>query len=204
MEDKDNDIDELDFDTALATVDQIINSTSSMITTTSSSWSDLVEYTSKPSLTTGYSKAYLDEKELDKNCAKAANIKLKDIEGWTLLKIDDGHVSSLIDYELGIVTNEEYWIVEFKVLIVKLGDKQFIYVDQNCPDYYISDPDEILKMCKDSLKIENSSYDDILTRLSSYKSYPYHCYDGPVLSNDKFNPITTTTSSLYDSSKYPF
>lgn len=109
-------------------------------------------------------------------------------EGWKILKVSIGKVSS--DYGYGFVTNPDAWLEKFEIMLFGRGTIRMILVNEDCPDYYLAEPEDIIKFADQALGgttvTATSEIDDQLKELLSNLSSIYD--------KDTVQGLTNTTT----------
>lgn len=96
----------------------------------------------------------INEEALKEEYFEKDDTDIKNTAGWRILSISDNFIHGA-EFCFSFKTIEEAWPVSFRVMLKGCGDVMLVMVDQDCPDYYISAPEDIMKFVDKVLQKEN-------------------------------------------------
>ena len=112
-------------------------------------------YTISPITTTySYFTPKINEEALKEEYFERDDTDIKNTTGWRILSINDNFIHGA-EFCFSFKTIEDAWPVSFRVMLKGCGNVMLVMIDQDCPDYYISAPEDIMKFVDKVLQKEN-------------------------------------------------
>jgi len=106
----------------------------------------------------------INEEALKEEYFEKDDTDIKDTTGWRILSISDNFIPGA-EFCFSFKTIEEAWPISFRVMLKGCGNVILVMVDQDCPDYYISAPEDIMRFVdkvlqkEDDIKVDDSLLD---------------------------------------------
>jgi hypothetical protein len=118
--------------------------TSNSLSTNSIDWSQTAVTSSPIARRYSYFTPKINEEALKEEYFEKDDTDIKNTTGWRILSISDNFIRGA-EFCFSFKTIEEAWPVSFRVMLKGFGDVMLVMVDQDCPDYYISAPEDIMR-----------------------------------------------------------